>query len=235
MRAILCDLLVYLSMAVIGIAGAPLILFAKKGNYKLIKFFCSTVFFILRHVARLKISFRGQIPTGETIICAKHQSFLDVLMLLYILPEPRFIMKKELLGAPVVGSYARSIGCIPIDRSQKGEALRSIVSNLKANKSGQTVIYPQGTRVLPGSKEPYKVGAGVIYKKIDTKFCLVGTNTGMFWGRRSFFRYPGTAVIEFLGEVSSDLSMVDFMAEIEDRIEKNSEMLMREALKKYKT
>ena len=62
---------------------------------------------------------------------------------------------------------------------------------------GQTIIYPQGTRVLPGVKAPYKVGAEVIYRDQNLPCVLVATN-GIFWGRRSIFRYPGKAIIKFV-------------------------------------
>jgi 1-acyl-sn-glycerol-3-phosphate acyltransferase len=51
----------------------------------------------------------------------------------------------------------------------------------------------------------------------------------MFWARRSLFRYPGTAVIEFIGALDEGLEVDDFMAIAEQKIEDASLMLMNES------
>ena len=79
---------------------------------------------------------------------------------------------------------------------------------------------------MPGVKAPYKVGAGIIYRDQKLPCVLVATNTGMFWGRRSWFRYPGTAIINFIGEIPPGLSLQDFMGKVESNIEKESDSLM---------
>jgi len=60
------------------------------------------------------------------------------------------------------------------------------------------------------------------------KCYLVATNTGMFWARRSLFRYPGTAVIEFIGVLDEGLEVNNFMAIAEQKIEDASLKLMNE-------
>ena len=60
------------------------------------------------------------------------------------------------------------------------------------------MIYPQGTRVAPGARLPFKVGAGVLYERLGVPCVPAATNAGVFWGRRSPYRRPGLAVVEFL-------------------------------------
>ena len=224
-RAIFSDFLIYTSMILIGFWGVIVIFFFKYDALKVVKIFCKLSFLILKHVAKIKIEFKGDIPSGNVIICSKHQSFLDILMLLYILPDSRFIMKKELVNMPILGYYAKLIGCIPIDRKKKGEALKDLVISIKKIKSGQLVIYPQGTRVKPGEKKPYKVGVGVLCTKLNLECHLVATNAGVFWGRKSFYRYPGVASIHFLGKVNETRNLGKFMKEIETKIENESEKM----------
>ena len=50
----------------------------------------------------------------------------------------------------------------------------------------------------------------------------------MFWARRSLFRYPGTAVIEFIGVLDEGLEVNNFMAIAEQKIEDASLKLMNE-------
>jgi 1-acyl-sn-glycerol-3-phosphate acyltransferase len=103
-----------------------------------------------------------------------------------------------------------------------------MIKALKEENDRQTVIYPQGTRVLPYIKAPYKYGAGLIYEQINGPCYLVAVNTGMFWARRSLFRYPGKAKIEFIGEIAPGMDTKSFMLEVEDRIEAASTKLMDE-------
>ena len=49
----------------------------------------------------------------EVLVAAKHQSFLDILILFRALPRAKFIMKKELRWAPILGLYALRIGSTP--------------------------------------------------------------------------------------------------------------------------
>ena len=98
----------------------------------------------------------------------------------------------------------------------------------RATEPRQLVIYPQGTRVAPGARPPFKVGAGVLYDRLGTACVPAATNAGVFWGRRSWYRRPGTAVVEFLEPIPPGMPVPAFMAEIEGRIEAASDRLMRE-------
>ena len=231
-RAVACDFLMYLSMLVIGTAGFPIALISRQYTYRVIRFYCNTVFFFLRIVANLRVEVRGEVPSESCLICSKHQSFLDVMMLAAVLPDFRFIMKHQLVHLPVIGFYARRVGCVAVNRDKKGGTVKQMVRDLRKDINRQTVVYPQGTRALPGAKLPYKHGAGVIYTSLEKKCYLVATNTGIFWGRRSFFRYPGTAVIDFFESIDKGLETSKFMSSIEKKIEEKSEELMLEARQK---
>ena len=227
-RSLLCDLLMYFLMALIGILGMPYALWSRKNAYDVIRFYCKSVFFVLKYCAGITIEFKGKIPNEPCLICAKHQSFLDVMMLASVLPDYRFIMKHQLTYLPVIGFYARKTGTVAVNRSKKVGTVNKMMTSLNDETGRQTIVYPQGTRVLPYEYRPYKVGAGLIYKNLNLKCYLVATNTGMFWARRSLFRYPGTAVIEFIGALDEGLEVDDFMAIAERKIEDASLKLMNE-------
>jgi len=230
-RSQLADLIMYLLIAVMGILFAPAAMWSRGGAYWAIKVFCRTYFWVLRMLCGLKIEIRGEIPQGDVIVASKHMSFLDVLMHAYALPRVKFVMKRQLRWAPIVGLYGMRIGNAPVARGKKGGAVRQLVKDIQADSSnaGQLVIYPQGTRVLPGSTKPYKVGAGVLYTRMDKVCVPAATNTGVFWARRSPYRYPGTAIIEYLPAIEKGLKLETFMARIEDVVETRSNALMAEA------
>ncbi len=231
LRSQFFDLMMYLLMLVMGILCAPLAIWSKEGAYWSMRKYASATIWMLEKICGLKVEVKGDVPDGTFIVCSKHQSFLDILVLARELPRFKFIMKSELKWAPILGLYAMRIGTVPVKRGKKGNAVKGMVSNVEkqAQERAQTIIYPQGTRVLPGVKIPYKVGAGVLYDRLGLKCYPVATNIGVFWGRRSPYRRPGTAVLEFMDPIPSGMEMKEFLAVIEDRIETRSDELMREA------
>src|SRR5699024_4699045 len=142
---------------------------------------------------------RGHVPDGPCIVASKHQSFLDVMMLTLALPQPRFVMKRELLWLPVFGYFARRIGCVAINRKARGEAVRGMIEGVGqlAHEGGQIVIFPQGTRVAPGHGVPYRGGVLKLYATFGQPIVCAAANTGWFWPRSGTRRTPGTAVVEF--------------------------------------
>lgn len=165
------------------------------------------------------------------MIAAKHQSFLDVMMIFTAIPTGKFIMKKSILWTPVVGMYAKRIECVAVDRGKRGAAVRQMVEDVAAGRSepGQLIIYSQGTRVAPGDKKPYKIGVGALYEELGQPCVPVATNVGVFWPRTGILRKPGLAVVEFLPEMPKGLSRDEFMTQLEAQVEERSNALMAEA------
>jgi len=231
-RSLVFDFLLYALMLVMGIACAPMALWSVDGAYAACKAYARAVLWLLRVICGLRSETRGPVPDGDVIVCSKHQSFLDILILVDAMPRPKFIMKKELRWAPILGLYALRIGSTPVARGRKGAAMREMVSHAESRgeeRPSQLVIYPQGTRVLPGATLPYKIGAGVLYQRLGKPCAPAATNAGVFWARRSPYRRPGLAVVEFLETIPPGLAVDDFMARIETVVEEASDRLMREA------
>lgn len=221
----------YLAMAVLAIAFAPWALFSRKGAYAAMHAYCAWVIFTLRILCGLRCEVRGTPPTDEVIIAAKHQSFLDILMIFHALPHGKFVMKAELMWTPFLGQYARRIDCIPVNRGKRGAAIAKMKADVMAGTAnpGQLIIYPQGTRVAPGVSRPYKVGTGLLYEQLGQPCVPVGTNVGLFWPKRSILRKPGLAVVEFLPPIAPGKPIADFMGELEQAVESSSNALMAEA------
>ena len=70
------------------------------------KTYCRWVIFTLRLLCGLQCEVRGTPPTAEAVIAAKHQSFLDIILIFNAVPAGKFIMKRELMYAPFLGQYA---------------------------------------------------------------------------------------------------------------------------------
>ena len=231
LRSIVFIAQMYVAMPLIGIAFAPWALFSRRGAYAACKTYSRYVFWTARWMVGMRCEVRGEVPEGEVVIAAKHQSFLDIMMIFTALPAGKFIMKKEILWMPVIGNYARSLGCIPVDRGKRGKAISKMIEDVEAGRiePGQLIIYSQGTRVAPGAKMPYKVGTGVLYEQLGQPCVPVATNVGVLWPKYGLLRKPGTAVVEFLPAIAPGVPRDVFMAELEQTVESRSDALMAEA------
>ncbi len=227
----LFDFLLFALVPIIGILGLPFAIHSRAGTYRVMKFYIHVNLWLLKILCGLTVEVRGTPPTGNIMIASKHQSFLDVMILFLHLPRARFIMKRELRWVPVFGYYAMRIGSTPVSRGKKGRAVQAMVKDVDAKQAdeGQLIIYPEGTRTLPGAKPAYKIGAGVIYTRTGQACGLAATNIGAFWPRRGWTRKPGRAVLEFLEPVPAGLPLEVFMDTIEERIETASNRLLDEA------
>lgn len=230
-RSLVFDALMYGLLVVMGVLCAPMAIWSVEGAYAAMKAYCRAVFWLLWVICGLRVEVRGEAPGADVIVCSKHQSFLDIMMLMAFLPRASFIMKRELRWAPILGLYGLRIGSTPVARGKRGRGMKDMLAHVERAGAGarQLVIYPQGTRVLPGAMLPYKIGAGVLYERLGKACVPAATNAGVFWSRRSWRRKPGVAVLEFLPPIPPGLPVTEFMAQMQATVEAHSDRLMREA------
>lgn len=231
LRSLIFNIQIYLAMAVIGILGAPWALVSRDGTFKIMRFYTRYVAWSARWLIGLRCEIRGTPPEGNVMIASKHQSFMDILMIFGALPAGKFIMKRSIIWTPIIGLYGLRIGCIAVNRGQRGKAIKKLVKDVASGMQhpGQLIIFPQGTRVAAGVKKPYKIGTGVLYEQLGQQVIPVATNIGVFWPRTGVYRKPGLAVFEFLPAIEPGMERNAFMAEMERVIEDASEKLAIEA------
>ncbi len=230
-RASLYLFLIYLLIPVWGLTFfLPSMMFYRMTLWTM-KSYVRIAFWLLRMLCGTRCELRGEVPHHRCIVAAKHQSFLDVMMMMLWVPEPRFIMKRSVMYVPVLGLYAIRLGCIPIDRGKRGEAMRSILEGSRKGRAatGQIIIFPQGTRTAPGSDVPYKGGVAKLYAQSGLPLALAAVNTGWFWPRMGLRRSPGVAVAEFFGTIAPGKTSEEAFTELRSRIEQASDRLADEA------
>lgn len=230
-RSFLFIVQMYLAMAIMALAFAPFALVRRDMALKACHTYCRYVRWTAGWMVGLRADIRGQIPQGGALVAAKHQSFFDIILIFGALPNPRFIMKKQLKYAPFLGWYAMRLGCIPVDRGKGGVAIRDMLARVEQGReaAGQIIIYPQGTRVAPGDNKPYKVGSALLYGQLGQPCVPVATNVGLFWPKRSMLRRPGVAVVEFLAPIPAGEDQRQFLATLERVVEDRSNALMTDA------
>jgi len=229
--SLIFNLQMYLAMLVVAAVLFPFTVVNRTFAFHAVHIYCRWVRWTASWMVGLKSEIRGEIPTGEVIIASKHQSFFDIIMIVSVVPRPKFIMKKEIQWMPLVGYYAKRVGCVAVDRGKRGRAIKKMVQDVQSGVQtpGQLIIFPQGTRVAAGAAKPYKIGAGVLYKETGQACIPTATNVGVFWKRHGVMRKRGLAVVEFLPTVKPGLELGVFMEKLESDVETASNRLMEEA------
>ena len=93
----------------------------------------------------------------------------------------------------------------------------------------QIVIFPEGTRRLPGAEPAYKPGVAYLYAKAGVACVPLALNSGLFWPRRSLIRLPGTIVVEVLDPIPPGLDSRAFLQRLQNTVEEASTRLLRES------
>jgi 1-acyl-sn-glycerol-3-phosphate acyltransferase len=174
-------------------------------------------------ICGVKIDIRGRehLPKGGYILACKHQSAWETMALAASAPEPRYILKRELLFVPLFGFYLMRTGQVAINRGKRAEAIAAMnkAAKLAVEEGGQLLIFPEGTRRPVDAEPAYKMGVAHMYEALGVPVIPVAINAGVFWPRRTFLKYPGTIVMEFLPPIPPGMPKEQFLPLLQERIE----------------
>jgi 1-acyl-sn-glycerol-3-phosphate acyltransferase len=195
---------VFFGLGGIGlILGMPLLLGPRRLQRRAMRWLSSGMVRLFCRIigVELRVMGREHLPgAGPALIAAKHQSAFDTLVWFMLLPDVAYVMKRELFSIPLYGWYSRRAPMIGVDRAGGGKALRRMMRNAQELARGgrQIVIFPEGTRTAPGQRAPYQPGIVALASALKLPVIPVATNSGAFWGRRSFVKRPGVLEIHIL-------------------------------------
>jgi 1-acyl-sn-glycerol-3-phosphate acyltransferase len=231
LRSLIFNVLFYLVLVVLMIVAIPTLLLPLPALMAVAHWWAAASIFLLRVICNVRVEFRGaeKIPEGPLIVAAKHQSFWETFALLRFFDRPIFILKRELTWIPLFGMFLIKAKMIPINRSAGAHALADMTRRARETVRGgrQLVIFPEGTRTAPGAPPRYKTGFAQIYLACGVPCLPVALNSGLFWPRRTFLRYPGTLVVEFLDPLPPGLSRNEFIERARSAIEEASDRLLK--------
>ena len=187
--------------------------------------------FCLKFFLSTKIIIKGKeniVINEKFFIAASHQSMFETFYLQTIFNSPVFILKKELLLIPIFGWYLKKIGSISIKRNKVTkdnlgffEDIAKIISNSKR----PLIIFPQGTRVLPNERPPFKKGASRIYEELKIPCQPVAINSGYVWPKKGPKSSYKTITISILKPIAAGLPKEEFLNNLEKNIYEELDLL----------
>lgn len=152
-----------------------------------------------------RVEGRENLPSYPVVIFAKHQSTWETIALALLLPPQVWVVKRELLKVPFFGWGLAALWPIAIDRSAGRAAVEQMLQQGRRRlRQGQCVmIFPEGTRVRPGTTERYRMGGAILATETGTPVLPIAHNAGEFWPRHSFIKWPGEVVVSIRPPIES--------------------------------
>jgi len=188
------------------------------------------VFYLLDKISGIKVVERGveNLPKDRGfVLCCKHMSNLDALLINRRLPNLTALAKIELFRVFGIKQVLEKMGVIAIDRG-KGKSREKTfeVAQILIEQKIPLLLFVEGTRIAVGKRKKLKSGVYYIQKDTDLPVICASTNVGVHWLKGSPFNRPGTIVVEYHPAIESGLGKAEFMARVRNDVVLHSEKLM---------
>ena len=223
-RNFLFTLFFFTGIVVISLVFLPAIFLPKKlvllGG-KIMGYWTS---FCLQIFLSTKIIIKGKeniIQNKKFFIAASHQSMFETFFLQTIFNSPVFILKRELLMIPIFGWYLRKIGSISIKRNKVSKENLGFFDDIskQINSSDRPlIIFPQGTRLAPEDRTPFKKGSSRIYEELKISCQPVAINSGNTWPKKGSKKINTILTVSILKSIEPGLKKEIFLKELESVI-----------------
>ena len=238
LRSLVFNIFGYGTLAVGCVLTSIVGVFSRKATIRMwTDWFLPFVIFCLKHIAGISVEIRGKqyIQEGPALYASKHESAVETYIMSTIVKDMAFVLKKELTYIPIFGWAQSFYGMIAVNRKAGGAAMKGMLKSVKKriDEGRSVIIFPEGTRVKPGSCNGYKPGLLFLAQNLHVSVVPVALNTGLFWAKNSFLRRKGKVIIEFLEPMADNLDKKIFMTELQNRIETKCQELNAESVKNY--
>ncbi len=135
------------------------------------------------------------LPDTPSVIMIKHTSTLETLWQVTYFPQTTWVLKREILYAPIFGwAIGLALKPIAIDRKAGGSAVKQVIEQgtNKLREGTWVTIFPEGTRMPPGETRKYGISGAALAREAAVPVVPVAHNAGDIWTRLSFTKRPGT-------------------------------------------
>lgn len=132
-------------------------------------------------------------PHTGFIVMSKHSSTWETIALQLFFPPMVWVVKRELMWLPFFGWGLKAMNAIGINRGTGRKAIRQLVDEgrQRMDEGRIVMLFPEGTRVMPGQYKPFKIGGAILAHKTGYPILPVAHNAGEFWPRHSWIKWPG--------------------------------------------
>tara|TARA_B100001248_G_C27332024_1_gene431922 strand:- start:168 stop:842 length:675 start_codon:yes stop_codon:yes gene_type:complete len=187
---------------------------------------CLKIFFSTKIIVKGR---ENIITNNNFFIACSHQSMFETFFLQTIFNCPIFILKKELLNIPIFGLFLKKINSISINRNKvTRENLDFIdkIKNVMKKTQRPLIIFPQGTRVTPDEKVPFKKGVGRIYKELNVQCQPIAINSGKVWPKSGELKPNQTITVSILKPIDTGMNEKDFISLLEKEIYREQDSII---------
>ncbi|MDO8704719.1 MAG: lysophospholipid acyltransferase family protein [Sulfuricaulis sp.] len=217
-RSVLFNLLMWSSVAIYAPLSLLTIVLPFSWRYRIIRQWARWQMIMLIKLCGLgfRVEGREHLPPGAAVILSKHQSAWETIAFQEIFPPQTWVLKRELLWIPLFGWALALLRPIAIDRRAGRKAIEQVIEQGRDRlQSGiWVVVFPEGTRVAPGTRRRYGIGGAVLAAATGYPVVPVAHNAGSFWPRRGFLKHPGTIrvvigpVIDSRGKTAEEIRQI---------------------------
>ena len=180
--------------------------------------------FCLKFFLSTKLIIKGReniVGNKKFFIASSHQSMFETFFLQTIFNSPVFILKKELLIIPIFGWYLRKIGSISIRRNKVSKdnlGFFTDILKLINTSSRPLIIFPQGTRLLPEDRTPFKKGVSRIYEELKISCQPIAINSGFTWPKHGPKKINTTLIVSILQAIEPGQNKELFLKNLQNTI-----------------
>ena len=237
-RSLVFNIAFYLSLIVQMIIALPVLFLPRAWGIVVVYNWARSCLWLLKLIVGTDVEIRGRenIPAGNAVIASKHQSLWETFALIPLLTNFAFILKRELQWIPMFGWFSMKFRMIAVKRGDRSRAVSNLLAAVRdaiSHADRHIVIFPEGTRRPVGAEPRYKTGVAAIYTEVGLPVVPVALNSGLFWPRRKFLRFPGTVTVEILPPIEPGLDTETFLATLEEQIETASDKLIEDARQRF--
>lgn len=195
-RSFLFTTYLFLSAVVTAIGVIVMAFFPHRWRFAWVTLWTKSVMWVLKILCGLDYEVEGQenVPGENAIVMLKHSSAWETLAeFLFIPPTHCWVAKRELLWLPFIGWALVLMKCIAINRKAGRSAVDQVVTQgcERLEEGIWVMIFPEGTRVAPGTTKRYGMSGALLAKKSGRCIVPVAHNAGDFWPRRGWKKTPG--------------------------------------------
>ncbi|MCR4303082.1 MAG: 1-acyl-sn-glycerol-3-phosphate acyltransferase, partial [Gallionella sp.] len=195
-RSLLFNAILFISVTVYALLVLPTAVLPYRLRYRLISQWARWQVFLLKVLCGLdyRVEGREHLPAGAAILMSKHQSAWETIVFQQIFPPQTWVLKHELMWIPLFGWALALMRPIAIDRGAGRKAVEQVIEQGRERLQCGiwVVVFPEGTRVAPGTRKRYALGGAVLAAETGYPIVPVAHNAGSFWPRRGFMKKHGT-------------------------------------------